>query len=66
MAGSDRKFLKGAPGLADDAYILESIYEPAKHIVEGFDPKDVGMPSYKGILSERDVESLILYRKSLK
>ncbi|MFP6905729.1 MAG: DUF6797 domain-containing protein [Verrucomicrobiota bacterium] len=52
--------------LADAAYIRESIYEPAKRKAKGFDAPDTGMPSYRGILNETQVESLILFMSSLK
>ena len=52
---------------ATDDYLRSAIYEPSLHVVEGYgEDDDAGMPSYKGILSEADVESLILYIHSLR
>ena len=48
---------------ADDKYIRESIYEPNEQVVKGFSPV---MPSFKGVLSESDIQSVILYIKTLK
>lgn len=59
---SDRRFGDGTLEKADESYIRESILEPSKKIVEGYDAE---MPSYLGILSESDIESLVLYIKSL-
>ena len=46
----------------DDAYIRQSVFEPAATITEGFLPI---MPTYKGQASEEDVLKLIAYIKSL-
>lgn len=62
---SEREFLGRRRGTADDVYLRDAILNPAKEIVKGFDPKDVGMPSYAGILPESDVESLLLFIQSL-
>jgi hypothetical protein len=35
-------------------------------IVPGFEKAEAGMPSYAGVLSPRQIESLILYIKSLQ
>ncbi len=45
-----------------DDYIRESIFEPGKVIAKGY--KNV-MPSYKGVLTESDVDNIIVYFKSL-
>ncbi|WP_209331856.1 c-type cytochrome [Lunatimonas salinarum] len=60
--GKERPVKDGEPVLADDAYLTESIIEPSKKIVAGYDE---GMPSFLGVLSENDVSSLIMYIKSL-
>lgn len=59
---SERQFADGTSGIADDDYIRESILEPAKKVVKGYPGE---MPSYLGILSDGDVESLVLYIRSL-
>jgi cytochrome c oxidase subunit 2 len=60
--GSDRKFTTGASGIVDENYIRESILEPKALVVEGYQPV---MPSYKGQLSDDDIDSIIAYLKSL-
>ncbi|HZT24893.1 MAG TPA: cytochrome c oxidase subunit II [Pseudolabrys sp.] len=48
--------------VADEAYIRDSILQPRKDIVAGFQPI---MPSFKGIVSEEQLVRLIAYIKSL-
>jgi cytochrome c2 len=52
--------------VADEAYLRQSIREPTAAVVEGFDKPGVGMPSFAGVLSDAQVESVILFIKSLK
>jgi cytochrome c oxidase subunit 2 len=47
----------------DENYIRESILEPQAQVVKGYQPV---MPSFKGILSDEDITSLIAYIKTLK
>jgi hypothetical protein len=63
LHGSQRRFIKGAPRVADDAYLLESILEPGKTIVEGY---ALGMGSYAGVLSDTELKSILLYIGTLK
>jgi cytochrome c oxidase subunit 2 len=56
--GTERKIT------VDEAYLTTSIYEPDKDIVVGF-PKGV-MKSYKGLISDDEVKSVIEYLKTLK
>ena len=63
LYGSQRRFTNGKTGTADDAYLTESILEPGKAIVEGF---SLGMGSYAGILSEQEIQSILLYIHTLK
>lgn len=62
MFGSERRFVDGAAVVADANYVRESILDPKAHVVEGFSPV---MPSYKGQLSDDDVDSLVAYLRSL-
>ncbi len=59
---ADRPLKDGTTVIADEAYIKESILNPGEKEVEGFEE---GMPSFLGILSETEIESLVLYIKSL-
>jgi hypothetical protein len=63
LAGSERRFTNGKTATADDAYLTESILQPGKVVVEGYAP---GMGSYSGILSEPELQSILLYIRSLK
>ncbi|MEZ0389470.1 MAG: DUF6797 domain-containing protein [Verrucomicrobium sp.] len=64
--GSERVFKDGKKQLADEAYLRESILNPSAKVVKGFEKFDAGMPIYAGILSESQIESLVLYMKTLK
>lgn len=68
LFGSEREIAKGQKGKfkADDAYLRESILNPSAKVVKGFEKFDTGMPIYAGILNDSQIESLILYIKSLK
>lgn len=65
---SDREIAKGMKGIvkADEAYLRESILAPSAKVVKGFEKFDTGMPIYAGILNDSQIESLILYIKTLK
>ena len=52
----------GGTVLADEAYIRESIVDPAGRITAGFQPI---MPTYQGVVSEDGLLQLIEYVKSL-
>jgi len=52
--------------LADEAYLRESIKEPTAKFVKGFEKSDAGMPSYEGVITDAQIEALILYLKTLK
>jgi mono/diheme cytochrome c family protein len=66
LYGSQRAFAGGAVRtLADDAYIRQSILEPNAKIVEGYERGEVSMPSYAGVLSDSQIESIVLFIKSL-
>ena len=63
LYGAAKRFSDGTTGEADAAYLRQSILEPSSQIVEGFDE---GMPVYQGILSDADVEAIVLFIKSLE
>jgi mono/diheme cytochrome c family protein len=60
--GTQVRLVGKPPVLADDAYFTRSILEPAADIVQGHEP---GMPSFKGVLSEAEVRSVVMYIRSL-
>jgi mono/diheme cytochrome c family protein len=66
LHGSRREFIDGKSTVADDAYLREAILYPAARVLKGYNPKDVGMPSYRGVLNEQDLESVVMFIKSLK
>lgn len=63
LFSSKRQLTTDKTVLADDKYLRESILDPTAKAVKGFVP---AMPSYRGILKDNEIESIILYIKSLK
>jgi cytochrome c oxidase subunit 2 len=47
---------------ADEAYLRDSILQPKKDVVAGYEPI---MPSFKGVLSDGQLEMIIDYLKTL-
>jgi glucose/arabinose dehydrogenase/mono/diheme cytochrome c family protein len=67
LYGSQRTFGNNVPpAVADEAYLRESILEPTAKVVSGFEKGEFGMPSYAGVLTDAQIESVILFIKSLK
>jgi cytochrome c oxidase subunit 2 len=60
--GHDVKLVGGATVKVDDQYIRNSILNPTAQIVEGFQPI---MPTFKGQVTEEQLNSLVAYIKSL-
>jgi cytochrome c oxidase subunit 2 len=61
--GRAEEMADGSKLTVDDNYLLESILEPNKKVVKGFPP---AMPPMGASLSKTEIDSLILYLKSLK
>ncbi len=61
---SDGSFIKSA----DETYFRESILDPSRRVTEGFETEKtgVGMPSYLGVLKDHEIDSILLYIKSLQ
>ncbi len=57
---------RAAPVVADEAYLRQSIREPSAAVVSGFERGGAGMPSFAGVLSDEQLESVILFLKGLK
>lgn len=60
--GHDIKLVGGATVKADDQYIRNSILNPSSQVVEGYQPI---MPTFKGQVTEEQLNSLVAYIKSL-
>ena len=61
--GSTRTFADGTTGVGDENYIRQSIYEPNAKVVQGYEPV---MPTFKGLIRDRQVLGVIEYMKQLK
>jgi mono/diheme cytochrome c family protein len=67
LYGGERTFAGGVVRtIADEAYIREAILEPSAKVVAGYERGGVGMPSYAGVLTEQQIDSIILFIKSLR
>ncbi len=67
LYGSVRTFAGGVVRtVADEAYLRESILQPSAKVVSGYERGDVSMPSYAGVLSAAQVDSLIAFIRSLR
>ncbi len=63
--GTEETLMGGRKVKVDEQYVLDSIWEPAKDIVDGYGPVSK-MNSFKGILDQADVNRVIAYLKYLK
>jgi cytochrome c oxidase subunit 2 len=61
--GKSESMTGGGSVTVDENYVRESLMDPQAKIVLGFTP---AMPTYKGKLSEKDIDGIIEYIKSLK
>ena len=69
LHGSRRKVFVGGTAReveVDDAYLRESILEPSAKLAAGFEKGEYAMASYAGVLTETQIESLILHIRSLR
>lgn len=61
--GSKQNMTDGSQLLVDENYLRESILNPQAKIAEGFAPV---MPTFQGVLKDRQVDALVAYIKSLQ
>lgn len=57
---------KAAKVKADEKYLRESILEPSAKIAAGYEKGEYAMPSFAGVLNDSQIDSLVLFIKSLK
>ena len=62
LYGSTRTFVDGTTDVADEVYLREKILDPLKRRVT---LSQAEMPSYRGVVTEDQLDALILYLKSL-
>lgn len=66
LYGSRRDFEDGSfVKKADEVYLRESILDPDLQTTKGYDLEEGRMPSYLGVLQDYQIDSLILFIKSL-
>lgn len=61
LFGHEVKLADGSTVIADENYIRESILDPNAKIVAGYRPV---MPSFQGLLREREIQALIAFIKA--
>jgi len=61
--GSQVELADGSKVLVDDGYLRESIEYPQKRLVKGFAG---GMPTFKGQITDAEINSVISYIKALR
>jgi mono/diheme cytochrome c family protein len=64
LAGSMRKLAGGETVEADDAYLLDAIVDPDKHIAEGYQPGIMSSVIKKGQVAEADAKLLVDFIKN--
>jgi cytochrome c oxidase subunit 2 len=57
------KLSDGKPVMVDENYIRESVLQPQAKIVAGFEPI---MPTFQGLLREREILAVVEFIKSLQ
>lgn len=69
LYGTERTVFVGGKArkiTVDEAYLRESILDPAAKIAGGFEKGEYAMASFAGVLNDSQIDSLILHIKSLK
>jgi cytochrome c oxidase subunit 2 len=61
--GHKAEFTDGTSAIVDENYIRQSILEPNAKVVRGYEPV---MPTFKGLLRDRQVLGVIEYIKQVK
>lgn len=61
--GRTDELADGTSVVVDENYFRESMLEPMKKVVKGYPP---AMPTFKGLLTEEEINDLIAYAKTLK
>ncbi len=63
LFGRTENLQDGSTVTVDENYLRESILNPQAKVVHGFQPV---MPTYTGILKDKEIDALVMYIKSLK
>lgn len=63
LFGKNETMTDGSSVEVDDNYLRESLLEPQKKVVQGYPGS---MPTFKGILNDKQIDALIAYIKTVK
>jgi mono/diheme cytochrome c family protein len=66
LFGSLTPLSTGKKVVADEAYLLESIKDPPAKLVKGYDKAENAMPSYDGVMTEKQMRAMVEFIRSLK
>lgn len=66
LYGRERRLTGNGTVTADEAYLRESILNPPAKVALGYGGGEFSMPSYSGVVTDPQIESVILYIKSLQ
>jgi cytochrome c oxidase subunit 2 len=61
--GRQEQFADGTAGVVDENYIRQSILNPQAKLVAGYPPV---MPTYQGLLNDKQIDALIAFLKTVK
>jgi len=61
LFGNEVRLTDGSSVLADENYLRESMLNPRSKVVVGYQPI---MPTYQGLLKDKDIDALIAYLKT--
>ncbi len=65
IAGKTERLTDGSSVTVDENYLRESMLNPNAKVVEGF-PSPSSMPTFQGVLKDREVDALIEYIKTIQ
>lgn len=63
LEGRERRFADGTTLVVSREYLMESLYQPGRRVVEGY--ADV-MPSYEGVVDDASAEQIAAYLLTLR
>ncbi len=65
LVNANRILKNGTVIAADEDYLKESIVNPSAKVLREYSSSDIGMPSYKGVLNNTQIQALVDFIKSL-
>ena len=66
LYGSQRSYAKACSGCRRRCLPSKSILQPTAKVVAGYERGEAGMPSYAGVLTDAQIESILLFIRTLR